>query len=137
AHDVNSPARHRAHKALTFQLRHGLAHRRAADAQLLGQAAFVEPDFVVTAIDVHADDDGFERGIGFVFEAERSVDRFQARPLGTRELAGIGSNATLAVPRYAFGQRETMYARRHLAARNEGVHSLGPQVAIRRPKRST
>src|SRR5262249_20662081 len=117
-------------KALTFELRHGLAHRRAADAQLLGQAAFVEPDFVATAIDVHADDDGFQRGIGFVFEAERSIDRFQARPLGTREPAGIGSNATLGVPRYVLGRRKTMSERRHLAARNEGVP---PPVAIQRP----
>jgi hypothetical protein len=62
-------------------LRHGLAHRRAADAEILRQRALIEPDFGAAAVHVHADDDAFERRIGLVLEVERGVDRLQPRPL--------------------------------------------------------
>src|ERR1700757_4612069 len=42
AYHVDAATRNRPHKALTLELRHGLAHRGAADAEILGQPAFVE-----------------------------------------------------------------------------------------------
>ena len=44
AHHIDAAARHRAHEALALELRHRLAHRRAADAEILRELALVEPD---------------------------------------------------------------------------------------------
>ena len=54
AHHIHAAARLRPHEPFAFELRHGLAHRRAAYAELLRQAPFVEPDLCAAAIDVHA-----------------------------------------------------------------------------------
>src|SRR6516225_2778157 len=70
AHHIDAAARHRADKALALELCYGLAHRRAADAELFRKAAFVKADFVAAAIRVHADDRRFQCQIGFVFKAE-------------------------------------------------------------------
>jgi hypothetical protein len=69
-HHIEAAARHRADKALAFELRHGFAHRRAADAELFRKAAFVKADVVAAAIDVHADNRRFQRQIGLVLKAE-------------------------------------------------------------------
>ena len=50
AHHIDAAARHRAHEALALELRHRLAHRRAADAEVLRELALVEPD-VLTGCD--------------------------------------------------------------------------------------
>ena len=44
AHHIDAAARHRAHEAFALELRHRLAHRRAADAEILRELALVEPD---------------------------------------------------------------------------------------------
>ena len=75
AHDVDAAARHRAHETLALELRHGLAHRRAADAEIERQLALVEPDVGTAAIDVHRHDDVLQRRIGLALEAGRGVDR--------------------------------------------------------------
>src|SRR5262249_24108628 len=79
AHHVDSPAGHRAHKALALELGHGLPHRRAADAELLSELALVEPDVVAVAIDVHRNDRVLEGCIGFLLEARRDIDRRKRR----------------------------------------------------------
>src|SRR5262249_62214363 len=61
AHHIDAAARHRADKALALELRHGLAHWRAADAELFSKAAFVKADFIAAAVDVHANDRRFQR----------------------------------------------------------------------------
>ena len=75
AHHIDAAARHRAHEALALELRHGLAHRRAADAEILRQPALVEPDVGAAAVDVHRDDDVLQRRIGLVLEARWIADR--------------------------------------------------------------
>ena len=45
AHHIDAAPGHRAHEPFALQLRHRLAHRRTADAEVLRQAALVEPDF--------------------------------------------------------------------------------------------
>ena len=57
AHDIDAAARHRAHEAFALELRHRLAHRRAADAEILRELALVEADVLAAAIDVHRHDD--------------------------------------------------------------------------------
>ena len=49
AHHIDAAARHRAHEALALELRHRLAHRRAADAEILRELALVEPDLAAAA----------------------------------------------------------------------------------------
>ena len=80
AHDVDAAARHRAHEALALELRHRLAHRRAADAEVLRELALVEPDVGAAAVDVHRHDDVLQRGVGLVLEAEGGVDRLDRQP---------------------------------------------------------
>ena len=81
AHDIDAAARHRAHEALALELRHRLAHRRAADAEILRQAALVEPDLGAAAIDVHGGDGVLERGIGLALEICRARQRID-EPVG-------------------------------------------------------
>ena len=82
AHHIDAAARHRAHETLALELRHRLADRRAADAEILRQLALVEPDVAAAAIDVHRHDDILQRRIGLVLETERGVDRLDRKPMG-------------------------------------------------------
>src|SRR5262249_30970710 len=75
AHHVDAAARNRAHEAFAFELRHGLAHRRPADAEILRQAPFVEPDLSAAAIDVHRGDRVLERRVGLPLETRRAGQR--------------------------------------------------------------
>src|SRR5262249_60611153 len=45
AHHVDAAARHRAHEPFALELRHRFAHRRAADAGVLGELPLVQPHF--------------------------------------------------------------------------------------------
>src|SRR5262249_43179677 len=74
AHYIGTATRHRAHKALALELRHRLTHRRAADAEVLGQAALVEAHLRALPIDVKRDDDTLERRIGPALEGGRTGD---------------------------------------------------------------
>jgi hypothetical protein len=53
AHHIDAAPRHRADETLALELRHGLAHRRPADAELVRQAALVEPDLGAASVNVH------------------------------------------------------------------------------------
>src|SRR6185503_12035990 len=88
AHHIDAAPRHRPHKAFALELRHRLPHRRAADAEVLRELAFVETDILPAAIHVHRHDDVFQRHVRLVLETERGVDRLdrQAR----RSLRKIG-----------------------------------------------
>src|SRR6185437_11627194 len=63
ARDHDAAARHGADIALAFQKRQRLAHRRARHAQLLRQAALVEPDRLRLTIDIHPGDQLLEPSI--------------------------------------------------------------------------
>src|SRR6185312_3773321 len=89
ARDVDAAARHRTHETLALELRHRLAHRGAADAELLRELALVEPDVIAAAIDVHRHDDVLQRLVGLVLEAERGVDRLD-RKAGIVRIHGFG-----------------------------------------------
>src|ERR1035437_5093183 len=74
AHYIDTAARHRAHEAFAFELRHRLAHRRATDAEVVRQLALVEADVVAAAVDVHRYDGVLQGGVGLVLEARGVVD---------------------------------------------------------------
>ena len=78
-HHIDAAARHRTHEALALELGHGLAHWRAANAELLSELPLVEPDVIAVAIDVHRDDRVLEGCIGFLLETRRDVDRRKRR----------------------------------------------------------
>src|SRR5262249_26653153 len=78
---VAPPPRHRADKSFALELRHGLATRRAADAEVDRQFAFVEADFAGGAVNVHGRDRVFQRGVGTALEALDGRDRLNPRGL--------------------------------------------------------
>src|SRR6185437_13568353 len=82
AHDVDAAARHRAHKALALELRHGFAHRRSADAEILRQLALIEPDLIAAAIDIHRHNGVLQGGVSLLLEAFGGVDRREHRMRG-------------------------------------------------------
>src|SRR3546814_14010277 len=69
-------ARHGAHEALLLEQRHGLADRRAADAENLGELTLVQPDLVAMAIDVHLRDRPLQRLVSLGAEDGRRIDGF-------------------------------------------------------------
>src|SRR5215813_973249 len=96
AHYVDAAARHRPHEAFALKLRHRLAHRCAADAEVLRQPALVEPHFGALAIDVERDDHVLERRIGPILEACRAHDRFDRDRRATQLVGGLGAMRTVA-----------------------------------------
>ncbi len=80
AHHIDAAPRHRAHETLALELRHGLAHRRPADAELMRQAALVEPDLGTAPVNVHRGDGVLERGIGLALETRRVGERIDGKP---------------------------------------------------------
>src|SRR6478609_4641522 len=74
ANDIYPAPGNGAHEAFALELRHGLTHRRATDAEIERQAPLVEPDILAAAIDVHRDDGIPERSIGAALEALRAAD---------------------------------------------------------------
>ena len=97
AHHVDAAPRHRAHETLALELRHGLAHRRAADAELVRQPALVEPDLGAAAIDVHRGDGVLQRRIGLALEACRTGERIDGKPRRRQLCRARGS---LGAPQY-------------------------------------
>ena len=75
AHHIDAAARHRADKAFALELRHRLAHRRAADTEILRQAALVEPDLGAAAIDIHRSDRALERDVRLALKICRAGQR--------------------------------------------------------------
>src|SRR5664279_4986930 len=92
AHHIDTATRHRAHEAFAFELRHRLAHRRAADAEVVRQLALVEADVVAAAVDVHRHDGVLQGGVGLVLEAWGVVDGPKRR-LRRRRRANLGGRA--------------------------------------------
>src|SRR5262249_614240 len=88
AHDVDAAARHRAHEPLAFELRHRLAHRRAADAEIARELAVVEPHLDRLLVDVERQDHALERRIGAVREGGGVLERRNRDPgFGLRRAA--------------------------------------------------
>ena len=85
--DIDAAARPGADKALLFEDGHRLTDRGAADPEILGQPALVEPDFVRMVVNVDRGDRPLQRGIGFLREAGAGV---QPRHVELRN----GANAT-------------------------------------------
>src|SRR5215510_10285718 len=75
AHHIDAAPGHRAHEAFALELRHRLAHRRAADAEVLSEAALVEAHLGALPVDIERDDDVLERRIGPALEARRAYHR--------------------------------------------------------------
>src|SRR5262249_14201905 len=83
----DAAARHRSHETFALELRHCLAHRRTADAEVLREFAFVQPDVVAAAIDIHRHDRVFQGRVRLVFETRRNIDWLQR---GARRERGPG-----------------------------------------------
>src|ERR1051326_8129402 len=75
AHHIDAAPRLGAHKTLALELRHRLAHRRAADAEVGGETPFVEPDLGATAVHVHGRDGVLERRVGLALQTRRPLER--------------------------------------------------------------
>src|SRR6185436_18975746 len=94
AHDIDAAPWHGADETFALELRHRLAHRGAADAEVLGELALVETDVLTAAIDVHRHDDVLQRNVGLVLEAERGVDRLDGKPRRGFQLVCPAGGAT-------------------------------------------
>ncbi len=86
AHHVDAAPRLGAHEALALELRHRLAHRRAADAEIGREPPLVEPDLGAAAIDVHGGDGVLQRRVGLLLETRRAGERID----GDTPLSGSG-----------------------------------------------
>jgi hypothetical protein len=77
---IHAATRHGAHETLALELRHGLAHRRTADAKIFRKAALIKPDFGAAAIDIQGSDGLFQRGINLMLEVFRAGQRRDRGP---------------------------------------------------------
>jgi hypothetical protein len=74
APDIDAAPRLYPHEAFLVEAHQGLAQRRAADAELFRQAAFVEAEFRVVVVDVHGGDGGLQLVVNPGLEAEVLAD---------------------------------------------------------------
>src|ERR1043166_2985886 len=72
---LSSAARDRADEPFALELGHGLAHRGAADAEVLRELALIEPHVTRLVVDVERYDHVAQRRIGAVGEGRRVVER--------------------------------------------------------------
>ncbi len=85
-YDEDAAPRNRAHQTLVLEPRHRLADGRAADSEVRGELALVEPDLVVDVVDVHLRDCLAQRRIGLRFEGEVALERLDDEARGVHRI---------------------------------------------------